>query len=248
MCLRDDARHVGAVFLSRLCPPVFKGVGHRNEVVVACAELGVEAHNVTKSVGHKHVKPKSAIGKHVADRACMQGVCRSFVFKKVGKRSLLKVNVVGCYHPFLVQHQWHTLIVEANEGYGEQRTGGITALGKSAAANQTHHVALVKELGYLGVGVGIDEVGGPREVFVLQVHRRKAQFYAVRVHLGHVGSADNLATRARCYHRTDFVEVPSGVEIEGYAQPIVPQRGVETQVKLVFLLVSKVGVSQFVYF
>ena len=107
---------------------------------------------------------------------------------------------------------------------------------------------MIKELGNLGVGVGIDEIGCPREVFVLHIHRRKAEFNAVRAHLGHVGRTYDLAACARCYHRTDFVEVPSGVKIEGYAQAVVPQRGVETQVKLVFLLVSKVGIGQFVYF
>ena len=153
----------------------------------------------------------------------MGGVGRTFVLEVLGVVTLLEVDVAVVTSPFSLDELGETLVIEADEGDREEGTCGVALLSEAVPTDKVDHTPLVVELGDLRVRVGVDEARRPVEVLRLDVLRGDAELKTTGHHLCDVGRTDDRTTDTLRDHRPHFIEVTTGVGIEGEAEAIIEE-------------------------
>ena len=90
----------------------------------------------------------------------------------------------------------------------------------------------------------IDEVGGPGEVLLLDVLGGQAEFPSAGLHGSHIAVLLDFAAHTRGVDDTDQVVVVTLVPVEGGADAVVEETGLEADIQLVLLLVGELAVGQ----
>ena len=123
----------------------------------------------------------------------------------------------------------------------------IALEGETCTYNQVDDARTGLQLGNLGIGIREGQVGGPSEVtrtLGLDVVRCEGKLDTVRLHLGHVTKFLGLTTDTLGADATNQVEVVTNEPVKHYVEAVPQQTEVETEVKLVLLLIGKVAVTQ----
>ena len=128
--------------------------------------------------------------------------------------------------------------------FQDHLSSAVALLSESVSTDKVDHTPLVVELGDLRVRVGVDEACRPVEVLRLDVLRGDAELKTTGHHLCDVGRTDDRTTDTLRDHGPHFIEVTTGVGIEGEAEAIIEEPCVEASVELVLLFVGQVSIAQ----
>ena len=121
-----------------------------------------------------------------AERPHVGRVDRTRVLEEREVFTLLEVDAGRRDVAVLVEECRETDLVQPHEGDREKRPYGVAFQREPAARHQIHHAHRGLEFAHLVVDVRIDEIGRPAEILGFDVLGRKADFDAVRFHLGDV--------------------------------------------------------------
>ena len=237
--LGKDRRDVCFLFVARYHPAVLEFARHSREIRIVRLEYGVEAHHVAERVGDEDVQLEPFPLEDVAERPHVGRVDRTRVLEEREVFTLLEVDAGRRDVAVLVEECRETDLVQPHEGDREKRPYGVAFQREPAARHQIHHAHRGLEFAHLVVDVRIDEIGRPAEILGFDVLGRKADFDAVRFHLGDVALLlDDTADALRC-HVADQVEVVTFVPVDYQVDAVVGKAHVGPDVELVFLLVGE---------